>query len=302
MKKFQKGLLLLVWPASLTVGTLLLAAYFPDISASIGLHGRGEPMRLMLTALSYFAAAWLVARLIGLGLKRTSARNRPVPRLLEQLITALLFVVALIATMMLFIGQGLAGILASSGILIALLGFAIRNVVADTLSGIALGLEAPFRIGDWVDIEHLARGRVIDIGWRTTRLLTLDSTYVILPNSQIARQRMTNYSAPKREYRAQVEITLDHALPVAEARAMLLKVMQDAQLIRKEPAPDVRVLTFASDGIIYALRYWVPRFDRNVDCRDEIFEGIDQAMRDRGIDPPRRRIEIAGLTPPVSQR
>jgi small-conductance mechanosensitive channel len=97
------------------------------------------------------------------------------------------FLVALIATVVLVMGKGLAGVLASSGILLTLLGFAIRNVVADTLSGIALGLEAPFRSGDWVDIETSARGRVIDIGWRTKRLLTLDPTNVILPNSQIVR-------------------------------------------------------------------------------------------------------------------
>lgn len=300
MKKLLQELLLLAWPAALAAGSLLLVAYLPDISVSFGLYGSGEPLRLMLTALSYFAVAWLAARLIRIGLARASSRNRPVPRLLEQLITALLFLVALIATVALFIGQGFAGVLASSGILLALLGFAIRNVVADTLSGIALGVEAPFRIGDWVDIETLARGRVIDIGWRTTRLLTLDSTYVILPNSQIARQRMTNYSAPRREYRAQVEITLDHGLPVSEARAMLLEVMQNARLIRQEPAPDVRVVTFAADGIIYAMRYWVPRFDRSVDCRDEIFAGIDRAMRERGIAPPRRRIEITGPAPPLS--
>ena len=82
--------------------------------------------------------------------------------------------------------QGLLGALAGSSLILAVLGFAIRNVVVGTLSGIALGVEAPYRIGDWVDIEQVARGKVIEIGWRTTRLLTLDSTYMILPNSQIA--------------------------------------------------------------------------------------------------------------------
>ncbi|MCZ0964400.1 mechanosensitive ion channel family protein [Paracoccus benzoatiresistens] len=62
-------------------------------------------------------------------------------------------------------------------------------------SGVVLGLEGPFRIGDWVEVESLGRGRVIEIGWRTTRLLTRDFTYVILPNSQVFRQRIVNYSA-----------------------------------------------------------------------------------------------------------
>src|SRR3546814_10955047 len=57
--------------------------------------------------------------------------------------------------------------------------------------------------GDWVEMENTVKGRIVEIGWRTTRLQTRDQTYMILPNSQIARQRLTNYSAPRRHYRAQ---------------------------------------------------------------------------------------------------
>jgi small-conductance mechanosensitive channel len=289
----------LLWPSALAGGSLVLNAYHRDLLLSLGLEDLAGGLRLAAGGLSYFALAWLAARLIGLALGGKSPNGRPVPRLLKQLISSALFLAALIATAMLFLGQSVSGALASSGLLLALLGFAIRNVVADTLSGIALGLEAPFRIGDWVEIDNVARGRVFDIGWRTTRILTRDSTHMILPNSQISRQRMTNYSAPKREYRTQVEITLDHDLPIAVARGMLLDVLRNARLILQEPAPDVRVLTYASDGIHYALRYWVPRFDRDIDCRDEIFEGIDKAMRSLRIPPPRQRIEIAGMNPRI---
>src|SRR5690606_18415198 len=148
-------------------------------------------------AMAYFASAWLVSRILGLALHQSVARRRPYPRLLNDLISALLFIVAIAATVALFMGQGVVGALAGSGLILAMLGFAIRNVVADTLSGIALGVEGPFRIGDWVEIDSVARGRVIEIGWRTTRILTRDSTYMILPNSEVARQRIINYSAPR---------------------------------------------------------------------------------------------------------
>lgn len=161
-----------------------------------------------------------------MALGTASARSRPYPRLLRDLIAALLFFIAFAATASLFLGQGALGALAGSGLILAILGFAIRNVVADTLSGIALGGEGPFRIGDWIDIDGLARGKVIEIGWRTTRILTRDATYMILPNSQIARQRITNYSAPKPQYRAQVAITLDHTVSVGRAREVMLGAIQ----------------------------------------------------------------------------
>lgn len=281
----------LVWPTALVILSLGLFLFNSDISEFFGASGT---LSLGVTALVYFSFAWLGSRLLSLALDQATARRRPYPRLLKDLIAALLFLFAFAATVALFMGQGAVGALAGSGIVLAMLGFAIRNVVADTLSGIALGVEGPFRIGDWIEIDGLARGKVIEIGWRTTRVLTRDSTYLILPNAQIARQRITNYSAPRPQYRAQVTIMLDHSISIELAREVMLGAVKHAKLIEKDPAPDVRVLAYEADGITYGLRYWLSRFDRDIDCRDEVYSLIDQALRKIGSVAPRRRIEFVG--------
>lgn len=279
----------LVWPSVLILVCLALILH---PSRPAGFLDEIAMLPQLLTALTYFAAAWLISRITALALDQAASRRRPYPRLLKDLVAAVLFLIAFVAAASLFMGQGALGALAGSGLILAMLGFAIRNVVADTLSGIALGIEGPFRIGDWVDVDGLARGKVIEIGWRTTRILTRDATYMILPNSQIARQRITNYSAPKPQYRAQVSITLDHATPIAQAREVILDALKNAQLIHAEPAPDVRVLAYEEDGITYAVRYWLSRFDRDVDCRDEVFTLVDDALRRAGTVAPHRRIEL----------
>src|SRR3546814_19455580 len=141
---------------------------------------------------------------------------------------------------MLVLGLSGSGALASSGIVIAVVGFARRNVVADTLSGIALGREAPYRSGDWVESDGVINGRVIEIGWRTSRLLSRDSTYMIVPNSQIARQKLTNFSAPQKHYRAQLQITLNHALDAASAKQMLVPATKRPTLILSEKSDERR--------------------------------------------------------------
>ncbi len=288
----------LIWPAlavALSLG-LVLATLRDDVVQVIG---DGDTLSTALTAAFYFSLAWLSSRLLALALDQATTRRRPYPRLLKDLIAAVLFLFAFAASVALFMGQGAIGALAGSGLVLAMLGFAIRNVVADTLSGIALGVEGPFRIGDWIDIDGLARGKVIEIGWRTTRVLTRDSTYLILPNSQIARQRITNYSAPKPQYRAQVSVVLDHSIPIDLARQTMLAAVRQAALIQQDPPPDVRVLSFEATGIVYALRYWLTRFDRDVDCRDEVFSLVDKALRKIGDVAPRQRIELIGTdTPP----
>ncbi len=283
----------LLWPTTFVVFSLGVVAFLLK-SDLISVTGDDDFLLPVATALAYFAGAWFVSRLAALALDQATARRRPYPRLLKDLIAALLFLFAFAATVALFMGQGAVGALAGSGLILAMLGFAIRNVVADTLSGIALGVEGPFRIGDWIDIDGLARGKVIEIGWRTTRVLTRDSAYLILPNSQIARQRITNYSAPKAQYRAQVTILLDHSIPIDLARSVMLEAVKEAALIQQEPAPDVRVLSYEEGGISYGLRYWLSRFDRDIDCRDEVFSLIDSALRKAGNVAPRRRIEIVG--------
>ena len=246
-------------------------------------HAWLEPLRNAAIVLATFSGARLIRTLVAAQVARHRTGRRPVPRVLMDLLSVVLFALATLISLSLLFRQDLSGILTGSGLVLAVLGFAIRNVVADTLSGIALGIEAPFRIGDWVRIETLAQGRVQEIGWRTTRLVTRDSTYVILPNSQISRQRITNLSAPRKEYRDNVELTLPAHLHVAAAQELMRKALSATESIVAGKAPEVQVVQYAPQGITYRVKYWIPQHDREPVCRDEVFSLIDAALRERGI-------------------
>ncbi|KHQ50114.1 putative mechanosensitive channel protein [Mameliella alba] len=282
----------LTWPSILLLVAAGLVIFDQDVERWVEMS-----LRLPGGVVGCLAAAWLGSRLFGLFADRRRRDKRPYPRLFRDLVAVLLFFAAIVASAALLLEQGLLGALAGSSLILAVLGFAIRNVVADTLSGIALGVEAPYRIGDWVDIEQVARGKVIEIGWRTTRVLTLDSTYMILPNSQIARRRIINYSAPKPQYRAQLSLKLAHEVPVDAAKEMILKAVGEARLIQSEPAPDVRVQELGSDSNSYAVRFWLSRFERDVDCRDELLSLIDRALRQAKVPTPRMQIELNWSSP-----
>lgn len=278
----------LVWPSGLLLLTMSLVIFDQEVERRVGLSPG-----LVGGVAGCLAAAWLGSRLFGLFADRRKRHKRPYPRLFRDLVAVLLFFSAVVASAALLLGQGGLGALAGSSVILAMMGFAIRNVVADTLSGVALGVEAPYRIGDWVEIEQVARGRVIEIGWRTTRVLTLDSTYMILPNSQIARRRITNYSAPKPQYRAQLSLKLVHELPIDTAKALILNALREARLIQADPPPDVRVQDLGNDGICYAVRFWLSGFEGDADCRDEVLCLIDRALRKAKIPVPRTQIELS---------
>jgi len=278
----------LAWPVGLFLVAGCLIVFKSDLE-----DGLGFSVHMIGGVLAYIATAWLGSRIFGLVADHRKRHKRPYPRLFKDLVAVLLFFIAIVASAALLMEQGIVGALAGSSLILAVLGFAVRNVVADTLSGVALGIEGPYRIGDWVDVDQVARGRVIEIGWRTTRILTLDSTYMILPNSQIARRRITNFSAPKPQYRAQLSLKLSRELSVETARRLILHALAEARLIQAEPAPDVKVLDLGSDDTItYAVRFWLTRFESDADSRDEIFCLIDRALRQAKVGPSRTHIEL----------
>lgn len=274
------------WPAFLFGVSVVVYVLHDLVFDRFIPNGDRNAVRQIGAAAAFYSGAWLLARIVAAAVSQRREGRRKAPRLLRELITAALFLVATIATVAMLLGQSAGGALASSGLIIAILGFAIRNVLADVLAGVALGLEAPFRIGDWVEIDGTIRGRVIEIGWRTTRLLTRSDTYMILPNSQISRQRLTNYSAPRKQFRATVEIVLGYDIPVTQAKEMLMAAAASAAIRKGLPKPDVRAVSYDTEGVRYALRYWVPSFVDQVDFRDAILVAVDETIRQQGLDPP----------------
>jgi len=199
------------------------------------------------------------------------------------------FAAATLATIALVFEGSVLGAAATSGVIVAVLGFSLRGVMADVFAGVALGLERAYRIGDWIAVEGGLGGRVVEINWRSTRVETLDKVQVVVPNGRIAQQRVTNYSAPRPHYRQQVRLTLDHALPAEEAKCLLAEAAAAAPGLLPEPPPDARLVAHEPGGLVYVVRYWVPSFAQEMDCRDAVLTAVDGALRRRAVPAPHRR-------------
>lgn len=286
-----------MWPTLLGVAFLLLRFFASLLLSDTVSEADLQAVRRFSMAAIVFSAAWLLARIVKLALARKAKGKRRTPRLLSELISASLFTIATIVGIALLLGRPTGGILASSGLIIAILGFAIRNVLADVLAGIALGLEAPYRIGDWVRFDSETSGRVIEIGWRTTRILTPDSTYMILPNSHISRQMLTNYSAPRKQYRASLRIILSHDIPVERAKQILMDAAVDASGATRPDSeqPRVQAVGYETEGIAYTVKYWVSSFAEDMDQRDAMLHAIDRTLRQQGLTSRLSRLNVVAI-------
>ena len=122
-------------------------------------------------------------------------RHIAVPRLLVDLFNF----AALVATALLLLNRvfevDLSGLLVTSTVLSAVLGLALQDMLGNVIAGIALQLERPFEVGDWVKVSG-QEGQVRQVNWRTLTLHTRDNHNIFLPNANAARQDITNFFAP----------------------------------------------------------------------------------------------------------
>ena len=232
----------------------------------------------------WLALAWLAARSVDVLLRRVAVVSRggvPYPRLLTDLLSAALFAAAAMTILLLVFDQPATGLITVSSVVIAVIGFALRNVISDLFSGIALGVDHPYRIGDWIETTQNS-GRVTEITWRTTRLTDRNGFVIIVPNGLVAGQRLINYGAGERDYRTSLRVPLDATLPVGRAKRILLSGALDAG--RKIPglAPDVLLAEYGDGAAIYVVRFRVPDFGQEAACRDTVASRVLHALHCAG--------------------
>ena len=222
-------------------------------------------------------------------------RPAPYPRLLSDLVHGAVFILAAIGILVFVFGQASTGLIATSSVLIAIVGFALRYVISDVFSGIALSFDHPYRIGDWIEPGSGVVGKVVEITWRTTRLVTRDGIALVVPNGLIATGRLVNYSDPAPSFRTVLRLSLNPEIAAGRAKHILLAGALAATRAYPDLRPDVLVQECSDAGVTYAVRFWVPDYGQENACRDAVASGVLQALRRAHLTPsaPRREFVAA---------
>ena len=120
--------------------------------------------------------------------------GQPVPQIVRVLLTLIIYIMAFMGIVGFVFDQKLTSLLATGGVLAMIIGLAVQVNISNIFSGIAMNMERPFQIDDWVKIGEFTEGKVMDISWRTTRLRTRDDTVLCIPNSQASESPIENFS------------------------------------------------------------------------------------------------------------
>jgi small-conductance mechanosensitive channel len=234
-------------------------------SATVGLR---EDLLLAAQTGIWLGAAWLGKRLLTAAVMSYSARKVRSgtttlligggSQLLIDVGTAILFAAAVLGIVAVVYHLPLGGLLATSGVLAALIGFAIQRMIADVFSGLALNLELPFAVGDWIETATGLAGQVLIANWHAVHLVTIEGRAVVVPNSVLANNQFTNLNAPERYFRTRKTITLDYSVPSDRVIPIFQAAMEATEGVPAVPQSVVLIDECSDRGVVYSLNFWVP--------------------------------------------
>jgi small-conductance mechanosensitive channel/CRP-like cAMP-binding protein len=252
----------------------------------------------------WLSAAFLLNRLTAVFfwdgfIARISSQR--VPRLPKDVTGIILFTLAGLAITSAVFEQDVRGILATSGVVGVIIGLALRTVILDLFMGLAIHVEQPFKIGDWVMIhqnrvETHITAEVIEVNWRTTRLRTTRNNMVVVPNSKLGSTIVTNYMAPKPHFRIDLDFTIDFEVPPERAIRVLtsgIKAVADDEGILEEPEPEVRMKESTLQGMEYEVRFFIlpARISPN-EARHVVNRSVLEHLSHSGIMPAHSKEEV----------
>src|SRR5580692_1857377 len=148
-------------------------------------------------------------------------------RLFPDLTAAAIYTAAVSVVLISVLALPIGGLLATSGVLAIVLGLALQNTLADVFAGIAFGIEAPFNVGDRISLGDKIEGTVVQMNWRSIRILTDGDDVAIVPNSVVAKSDIVNRSSPTRVRSAFIELSC----PATSNPERVIDTLQQATLL-----------------------------------------------------------------------
>ncbi len=198
--------------------------------------------------------------------------------------------------------------LASAGIIGIAVGFAAKDTLANLFSGIFILADAPYKPGDFIILDGGLRGVVIDIGIRSTRLLTRDDIEITVPNAVIGNSKIINETSGRFEkMRVRVNIGVAYGSDVDQVREVLMGCFDGVEHLETEPEPRVRFREFGDSSLNFQLMVWIsePLFRGRV--LDALNTRVYKALNAANIEIPYPKRDVyikeqpASVTPATNE-
>jgi small-conductance mechanosensitive channel/CRP-like cAMP-binding protein len=201
-------------------------------------------------------------------------RAQPLPRIFRDILQGVILIAVLFITLR-SAGVEPTSLLTTSALLTAVIGLSLQDTLGNLFAGLSIQAQRPFEVGDWIQVDPDSRfiGRVIEINWRATTVLTAEQVELIIPNGMLAKSTVRNFTKPTEISRRTVEVQAPYDVQPQRVEKALLSAVRSVAGVRSDPPPAVLLSRFDDSGMTYLLNYFIDDFS----LRDR----IDSMVRQR---------------------
>ncbi len=168
----------------------------------------------------------------------------------------------------------------------AVIGLALQDTLGNVMSGLALQLERDLEIGDWISLDDRISGRIREVRWRATTIVTKNGDLMLIPNSAITRATIVNYSRPTTAHRQWINVRIHFRHPPARVQEVIVKAVRELAFVRSDPPPDCILHEFKDDASVYSVRYWMDDVQRDDTMDSAVRSAIWYALHRAGMEIP----------------
>ena len=270
--------------SSILFGAYVLANIVVTVQGAlpgVPAFGEGSAVDVQLRSFEHLAFAAALINLLVVALINPLRADRvpdAFPSILQDAIVIGVFV--LVAT---FVFQD--KLLTTSAVGAVVVGFALQDTLGNAFAGLAIQSEEPFKIGDWIRVSEF-EGRVAEVTWRATKLRTKMGNFVVVPNNEISKHAIVNYSEPAVPTRLEIDVGASYLSTPGDVKAAIIEALGQVTRVLKAPAPDALLHSFDDSAVTYRVRFWIEDYEYDDEARDEVRTAIFYAFGRRGIEIP----------------
>lgn len=134
-------------------------------------------------------------------------------------------------------------------------GFGLQNVISNFFAGLIIMFERPIKVGDRIEVDNV-EGDVLEIGTRSTVVLTNDNIAIIVPNSKFITENVVNWKYNDGKVRFRIPVGVAYGTDVKLVEKVLLEVAKSQEDVMDNPPPVVRLMKFGDSALEFELRVW----------------------------------------------
>ncbi len=199
------------------------------------------------------------------------------------------------------LGLQIAPLLAGAGVAGLALSLAAKDTLSNLIAGVLLIMDRPFQVGDRIELWNAPRetgtwGDVIEIGLRATKIRNPDNLVVVVPNNEIMRRDIINYTMSGEDIRLRIPFSCAYEADIERAKVLLKEAAHEVKGVKLDPAPIVIVRGFGPSEVNLQLRVWIQEARNRRRIADEITEKAMVKFAKAGVEIPypKRELYIKG--------